>query len=740
MHNKLLIPVLVLSLLTAPLSYADPLPDEGMWLPMFIKRLNYQDMRKMGLKLKPEEIYDVNNSSLKDAIVMLRQDGRMFCTAEAVSKQGLLFTNHHCAYGMIQEHSTVENNYLKNGFWAMSKEEELPNPGYEAAFLVRMDDVTQKVLEEVKGITDESERSQKVAEISASIEREASENGKYEARVSGFFEGNEYYLFVYKVYRDLRLVGAPGEDIGKFGGDTDNWMWPRHTGDFAMLRIYGDGEGEPAEYADSNKPITPKHHLPVSMGGVAKEDFAMIMGFPGSTDRYLPSEGVKLAIEESHPTRIEIRDAKLKTMKKYMDADPAVRLQYASKYAQVSNYWKYFIGQVRGLKRLNVVEKKQKLEEEVMAWVNKDSERKAKYGDAMDDIERGYEMIRGSNKAYYTFVEAGYLGAEILQFSWNFAPLLNMLKGGETEGMDDMIADLKTKAEEHFKDYNKDIDQEMFAVTMKLYYSGVNPEFHPLFFENIRSEYNIDFQRYATTLFTKSLFSDKASVMEFLDNPDAETLENDMALSNMREIMGVYIATIQGKRSEAEQYITRGKRKFIAALREMKPDKKFAPDANRTLRLTYGQVLDYFPADGVYYNYYTTADGILQKEDPTDPEFNVPQRMKELLKAKDYGRYGTDGKLMVGFLTNTDITGGNSGSPVMNGKGELIGIAFDGNWEAMSGDIAFEHELQRTISVDIRYVLWTIDKLYGAGHLVNEMTIVNEGRQKSAKHKVIIGG
>ncbi len=692
--------------------------DEGMWLPLFIERLNYVDMEKMGLQLTPEEIYSINNSSLKDAIIIFGGG----CTGEIVSPDGLIFTNHHCGYGAIQSHSTIEHDYLTDGFWAMNRNEELPNEGLTARFLVRIEDVTDQVLSELNNDMTEGERDEKVREISKKITAEAIDDTDYNGYVRGFFAGNEYYLFIYETFRDVRLVGAPPSSIGKYGADTDNWMWPRHTGDFAIFRVYADEDGNPAEYAKDNVPFKSRHFLPISIDGVEKGDFAMIMGYPGGTDRYMSSWQVDLAVEASNMTIVDIRDRKLKIMREYMDADDGVRIQYASKYARTSNYWKYYIGQTKGLKRLKVSDKKRKQEADFDNWVNANPKRKDNYGEALKLRQEAVEQIKTMNLAQIYLNEAISRGSEILLYSRRFNELKELLsaKDKDDEAIEQEIEKLRSGADEYFKDYYLPIDQNILAAMLEMYYQNVPKAQQPAMLAEINKK---GFDNYAEYVFDKSIFATKDGVNDFLDKPKAKKIDKDPAV----KLVNAFIETLPQIRKvmgEAYDKQSKGERLYIAGLREMNPDKTYYPDANFTMRLTYGQVLDYYPADAVHYDYYTTLKGVMEKEDPSNWEFVVPEKLKELYQAKDYGPYGKDGEMVVGFITNNDITGGNSGSPVINGKGELIGIAFDGNWEAMSGDIAFEPELQRTICVDIRYVLFIIDKYAGATNIIDELEIV----------------
>ncbi len=696
--------------------------DEGMWVPLLLKK-NIAEMQKMGCKLSAEDIYSINHSSLKDAVVIFGGG----CTGEIVSPEGLLFTNHHCGYGSIQKVSTVDHDYLKDGFWAYTKKEEIPIEGLTVKFLVKMEDVTGKALKGVDNGMTEEQRSKVIGKNSRAIEKEASENGKYTAVVKPLFGGNNYYVYVYEVYKDIRLVGTPPSAIGKFGGDTDNWMWPRHTGDFSIFRVYTAPDGSPAEYSEENIPLKPKHYLPINISPKRKGDFAMIMGNPGSTQRYLSSYGVDMAINLTNPLIVKIRDKKLKIMKEGMTKDPAVNLQYATKYAHTSNYWKYFIGQTKALKRLKVKEEKQQLEAELSNWINKNEDRKAKYGEIFTDLQNAYEGLKGYETARYYFIEGIYRGPEILRFAWRFDRLKAALENKNTpqEKIDKIVASLKEATDSYFKDYNREIDQNLLASLLEMFGKDVPKDQQPLYLLTVEKKYKGDFQKFAGKFFDRSLFSSPEKVKELLEHPSAKKIAKDPAFKAWNAFYDNY-KELAKKMRPYNDMLKRGHRLFIAALREMNPDKNYYPDANFTMRCTYGTVQDYYPADAVHYDFVTHLYGVMEKEDPENPEFIVPERLKKLYKEKDFGQYGENGRLITDFLSTNDITGGNSGSPIMNGNGELIGLAFDGNWEAMSGDIKFDSELQRTINVDIRYVLFIIDKYAGAKNLIDELTIVKE--------------
>ncbi len=708
--------------------------DEGMWLPMFLSRLNHVDMQKEGLNLTAEELYSINNSSLKDAIVNFGG----FCTGEMISDQGLILTNHHCGYGAIQSHSTPENDYLTDGFWAMNKNEELANEDLFVQFLVGMSDVSEDVLSVVNADMSEAERAQAIHVKIKELKATATEGNNFVCEIKDFFEGNEFYMFMYEKYTDVRLVGAPPSSVGKYGGDTDNWMWPRHTGDFSMFRVYSAPDGSPAGYAAENVPLKPRHHLPISLKGVKDGDYAMIWGYPGSTDRYLSSFGVEQAIETSNPSVVDVRDLKLDIMGKHMDSDPATRIKYAAKHAQTANYWKYFIGQTKGLKRLNVLGDKQKLESDFQNWVNADASRKAKYGNAIQLLKEGYAATDKTVKGNTYLREAGISGSESALFAFRMGRMMGALSNPEMpeEKKQAIRAGIEAQVESHFKDFDAALDQELFAKLMAKFYNDIAADQHPSFFAEVSKKYDGDFAKYAEEMYSSSFFVNKERFMEFLGRKDksglfsflrksnAKLLEKDMVSHAAGSIFEIYFA--QGSaNAEAEAKMEKGYRLFVDGLRKMNASKSYYPNANFTMRCTYGKVGDYYPADAVHYDYYTTMEGLMQKMDNKNPEFVVPQKLVDLYENEDYGQYvDADGKLHVCFISNNDITGGNSGSPVINGDGELIGTAFDGNWEAMSGDIAFEHKLQRTISVDIRYVLFIIDKYAGATNLIDEMTLV----------------
>lgn len=695
--------------------------DEGMWLLMYIDKQTYKDMKAKGLKLTPKQIYDINKASVKDAII---QFGRG-CTGEIVSDQGLILTNHHCGYSWIQSHSTIEHDYLSNGFWAYNKSEELPNPGLTAKFFIRMEDVSDKVLEGVTNKTSENDRLEIVRKNSKKVVENATKGTTYTAEVATMFNGNQYILFVYEVYKDVRLVGAPPQSIGKFGSDTDNWMWPRHTCDFSVFRVYTDKNGKPAEYSKDNIPMKPKHYLPISLKGVKENDFAMVIGYPGSTDRFLPSAGVKQAIDIYNPSVVTAREALRNVMDRDMKADPKVRIQYAAKFASLSNYWKFYTGQTQCLKRLNVYGTKYDLENRFASWIKEDKtgNRGELYGNVLEDIQSYYD-----NNGDYDYLrvytnEALFRGASIFTIAMRLQSLENVIKSGDEASLETLIKEWDSYLDGVFKDYNDLTEEKLMAAGLDVYFRNVPMTLQSPEFLNYAFKYGYNFKQIAEDIYATSNLVSKEKVMNLLKSKDLSLLQNDPAYILTKQILDNLRSRMRSI-SEDRDRLTKANRLFVKGLMEMDKNKNFAPNANSTIRYTYGQVKSYSPKDGVSYKYYTTLDGVMDKEDNSSWEFTVPAKLRQLYEAKDYGQYAVNGTIPVGFLTNLDITGGNSGSPTLNGKGELIGLAFDGNWEAMSGDIAFNPDLQRCISVDIRYVLFIIDKFAGATNLINEMKIV----------------
>jgi hypothetical protein len=705
----------LISLLLIPSLMSSSRADEGMWIPMLIGK-NYAEMQKAGLKLTPDDIYNINKSSLKDAIVSLG-----FCTGEFISPEGLMLTNHHCAFGSIQYNSSVQNDYLTNGFWAKSKQEELQAPGISASVLVRIEDVTDKVVSQVKDLSN-TERAAKLREIESKLVEEAIKGSTHTATLKEMFYGNQYFLYVYEKFTDVRLVGAPPSSIGKFGGDTDNWMWPRHTGDFSLFRVYMSPDGKPAPYSKSNVPYKPKHFLPVSLKGVAEKDYSMILGFPGRTNRYASSFELQNAISFTNPTLIKIYGKKLEIMKADMDKSDAVRIKLAAKYASQSNSYKYYIGQNQGLERLDVIDQKKVEEAAFMKWVNEKPERKAKYGNIFSVVDSAYNANR-QNNLISLYCQLAGMGSELAGYAYSFNGLYTALQKGDTAAVRMQTAQLKAGAENFFKDFSPETDKKVFLQLLALIYTNL-PQAQKLSVFQTNNEGTLE--AYANEVYSKSLFTGKDKVLGLLSKPTKEDFENDPAFLYASKLMTDFRSLVsQQTSSNFTAIISREKRNYIAGLMEMNSGKNYSPDANSSLRLTYGRILSYSPADGVEYEHFTTTDGILEKENPKNEEFEVPAKLKELIEKKDFGRYkDKDGTMHVAFIGNTDITGGNSGSPVINAKGELVGCAFDGNWEAMTGDLVFDPKYKRTISVDIRYVLFIIEKFAGADNLIKEMKLV----------------
>ena len=687
---------------------------------MFIERLNHRDMQKMGLQLTSEEIYSINHHSLKDAVVQFNGG----CTAELISKDGLVLTNHHCGYGAIAELSTPEANYLKDGYWAKDRSAELKPSSLYVRFFVRMDDVSKRILGKVNANMTEAEREKAINQEIALIEKENNEGGKYTVSVRPFFQGNEYYYFVYQDYKDVRFVGTPPESIGKFGGDTDNWEWPRHTGDFSMFRIYGDEDGNPAEYSASNVPLHPKYHLPVSLKGVQENDFAMILGYPGRTNRWMPSGGIEQNVKFAYPAWVEASKLGMDKMKVHMDKDAKVRLEYASKYAQVANYWKNRQGMIDALTKHKTAATKAKAEADFNTWANKPAN-KEKYGTVIATLNNYY--AKTNEKARHDNYLTGLLRTS------NYAAMPYSLgKGFESyfpmTGVekDKMTAGLQEAIDEYYGALYLPLEKDVLAAQLHLYATkSTGYEIAPYIAE-VGKANNYDYTKFVNDAFANSIFGSKEKAEAFLKNPNADVLKNDVLYKLSNDIMTKYRAKTD-EQAKLDAEFSKAFRLLVEGMRQANPNAKYYPDANSTLRLTYGKVRS-LPNDkrnDAKKNYYTTLQGEVAKYKPNDEEFDLPKRLMELNEKKDFGQYADKGGYMpVNFLTDNDITGGNSGSPVLNGKGELIGIAFDGNIEAMAGDVIFDKDLQRTINVDIRYVLWIIDKYAGAKHIVDEMTLV----------------
>lgn len=696
--------------------------DEGMWVPKNIAQ-NLEEMQRLGLKLSAEDIYSINQASMKDAIVHFGGG----CTGEMISDQGLLITNHHCGYGNIAGLSTVENNHLENGFWAKNKKEELHAPGLSVRFLMHMEDVTDQVLNK-SAHRNPNKQSERQLDIIKKIEKEASENGKYVARVASFYNGNQYILMVHQVYNDVRLVATPPKSLGKFGGDTDNWIWPRHTADFAIFRVYADANNQPADYSKNNQPYQPRHYLPVSLKGVEEGDYAMIMGYPGRTNRYETSYGVQMAIQEVNPSLVKARDLRLKIMMEEMKKDPAVNLKLTSRYSSISNYWKYFIGQTEQLKRLNVVNEKRAEEQEFQKWVATYRVQDVNLLNEVAHIHEEYKPIA----QHVTYFSEAFLGSEYARLAYSTYELGQLLqkKRGNAEAIRKAINDLEVQRTAMKGRSDQKVEEKILSKTALLFYQEVPKSQHPEVFQNfIFEQFKGDNLEHSLDLFAKyvmrnSILLDDKKFEAFVNLPNYDDLKNDPLIKYSWSFYENFTHNFQPKVQEYQSKKAVLAKRYIAALMQMKQGELFYPDANSTMRVTYGSVKGYSPKDGVWYNYFTTTDGLEAKYIPGDYEFDLSANFLRMLKEKDFGQYADkNGELVANFITNNDITGGNSGSPVINANGELIGLAFDGNWEAMSGDIAFDQNYKRCIAVDIRFVLWLVDKYGGAGHLLEEMDI-----------------
>lgn len=696
-----------------------------MWLPILLEQLNQKEMQDMGMRISAQDIYSLNNSSLKDAIVLFGSG----CTAEIVSDQGLILTNHHCGYGRIQNHSSLEHDYLKYGFWAKNLAEELPNPGLTVSLLVRMEDVTTKALEGVTPTMSETERKNRIGENCASIQTKAAEGTHYQAVVRPYFAGNEYYLLVYEVFQDIRLVGAPPSNIGKFGGDTDNWMWPRHTGDFSVFRIYADKDNKPAPYAKDNVPYKPKKHLTISLKGVEKGDFTMVFGYPANTQEYLSSDAVQLNAQVLNPIRIGLRQIRLDIMGHSMDTSDLVRIQYSAKYAGIANGWKKWQGESLGIKRLNALEKKRTSEQSFNKWCLSTPDANQKYGQLLSNYAEIYDSY-SFLKVSETYLNEAGMAVELLKFARSFEKLVKLAKDEKTTKakIDEQVNAFVTGSAAFFKDFQKNLDRDVMVRLLKEYANAKSKILYPTYLSEVEKKYKGDFSAFATYVFAKSMFANEAELSAFLGNfsrSSTNKIEKDPAYLLASQLMAYSKANIEPGIKSSERAIDSLQRLYMQAQREMDSQKRFYPDANSTLRIAYGKVDDYKPKDGTFYKHYTTLDGIMEKEDPSVFDYVVEPKLKALYSTKDYGRYASKtGEMRVAFIASNHTTGGNSGSPVLNADGHLVGINFDRNWEGTMSDLMYDPTMCRNISLDIRYCLFIMDKFAGASHLVNEMTIV----------------
>ena len=715
MKQKLLALTLLISLISKA--------DEGMWLPQLLNAMNIKDMKKNGLKLTAEQIYSVNKSSLKDAIVQFAGG----CTAEIVSDQGLILTNHHCGYSAIAFHSTVEKDYLTNGFWAMNKNEEVYTPNLNATIIQRIEDVTAKVL---KGIIATSTEAKKDSIIKANIkllEKEAVAGNHYEAFIKPFFYGNDYYLFVVETFKDVRMVGAPPSSIGKFGGESDNWMWPRHNADFSVFRIYANKDNKPAEYSKDNVPYKPKNVIPISLKGYKQGDFTMVYGFPGRTQEYLSSYAVDMIMNESDPLKVSLREKRLNIMNVDMLQSDAVRIAYASKFQSVANYYKKWMGEMNGLKKYDAVAKKQLFENQFNEAISVNPAQKEKYGNIFPQLQKVYAEYKILNKQVDYYSEC-LMAIDALNYARFYITLNNELKKkqkGTTNTYDKTLEEYKKLG--FFKNYNKPTDIKLCEAMLAEYIKGVPNNSRPYVLDSFIVANNNDAKKMTDFLFSNTNFVDKEKAEVMLNDYDKYTnlYERDPIFYITSAIVKYYNTSVFPQFQYDEREINELQKLYIQGQKEIFKDKKFYPDANSTLRVAYGKVNNYVPKDGVEYNYYTTLDGIMEKYIRKDEEFDVPAKLKELYEKKDYGQYANkDGKLQVAFTASNHTTGGNSGSPVFNAKGQLIGTNFDRNWEGTMSDIMYNPNQCRNITLDVRYTLFIIDKFAGAGYLLNEMKLV----------------
>jgi len=692
---------------------------EGMWIPSLLHKFNMDDMHKKGFRLSAGEIYSINHSSLKDAIVIFGGG----CTGELISDKGLLITNHHCGYGSIQKHSTMEHNYLEDGFWADNMEEELTNPGLTATFLVRIEDVTDRVVQHLNEEMAEQERQQVIDSVVTEIEKQATEGTHYRAVTKPFYYGNEFYMFIYETYRDVRLVGAPPSSVGKYGKDRDNWMWPRHTGDFSLFRIYAGKNNEPAEYDPANQPYKPGKHLPISLNGIDKGDFTMVMGYPGSTEQYLTSHAVSIIQKHRNPERIHLRDIRLEVMDKYMSESEAIELKYAAKQSGVSNSWKRWKGMIRGLKRLDAIEKKQKLEKEFTQWVRSSTKRQEEYGGLVQTFESVYDDYQPYVMARDYYIEAGYYGNELMRFVAGFNELIDARNPGNIPSLIDNL-----DARSFYKDYVPAIDREIAPRLFRAYRKNIDEKFHPRVFDRIDQQYQGDVKAYVEELYEESMFTDSSKVYAFLDEfelSDTSRIKKDPAYRLAQSFTELYRDKIMPGYQKYNVQLDSLYRIYVRGLRTMKEDEVFWPDANFTMRVAYGEVKGYQPRDALVYQYQTTLEGVMQKNRKGLEVYQLPDKLKTLYHEKDYGKYAnSQGEMPVCFIASNHTSGGNSGSPVINANGELIGVNFDRNWEGTMSDIMYDPTQCRNISLDIRYALFIIDRFAEADWLIEEMTLV----------------
>ncbi len=692
---------------------------EGMWIPTLLQKYNIEEMSDMGFKLSAEEVYSVNHASMKDAVVLFGTG----CTGGIISPDGLLITNHHCGFSMIQKHSSLEHDYLTNGFWAMNRSEELTNPGLTVQFLVRMEDITNKMLKKVSGKADQVAHLDTTKENIDRIKKEYLKGTGYSADIKPLFNGNQYFIYIYEVFKDIRLVGTPPISIGKFGGDTDNWVWPRHTGDFSLFRIYAGKDNKPASYSPNNVPYHPKKFFPINLKGVKEGDFTMVFGYPGTTQRYIPSQAVNLIMNQSDPAKVAIRTAKLNIWAERMKNDPKIRMQYASKYVSASNAWKKWQGEVKGLSRLDAVNQKKVGEIEFEKWVASDPLRIKQYGTILPDFEKMYGELLPYQAANDYYTECIQRGSDIFNLAARFEPLEVITDNEKLAAEVKRVRDYLTS---YFKDYDQGTDQQVWSAFVSIYAKNVDPKFLPEKLIKMIPEMNkADF---LTSLYKKSILSDNLKINQLLDNfsqKSVKQINKDPLYALFKTIRQQYLLTVENNYKTIITSISEIQKKYTMALLEMNSGKRILADANLTLRIAYGRIEGYKPADGITYKCFTTLKGIIQKDNPEIYDYNVPEALRKLYRTKDYGPYMNEmGEVPVAFCASNHTTGGNSGSPVVNAQGELIGLNFDRAWEGTMSDIVYDPDMCRNIALDMHYALFIIDKFAGAGYLLKEMEIV----------------
>jgi len=721
MRYKLLITWLLLTIILTPSLRAD----EGMWIPLLIEKYNIKLMQEKGFKLSSEDIYSVNRACMKDAIVLFGGG----CTGEVISPDGLLITNHHCGYGQIQKYSSLAHDYLTNGFWAMSRDNELPNPGLSVTFLKRMEDVTDKVRNGIIDSMDMSERDKLISSNISAITKSATDGNGYSAFVRPFYMGKQYFLFVNESFRDIRLVGAPPSAIGKFGGETDNWIWPRHTGDFSLFRIYADTNNKPADYSKTNVPYKPLYHFPVSLKGVKEGDFTMVFGYPGTTSEYVPSYHIDMVKNYINPKMIDIRTKKIEIMEAAINTDPLIRIQYSSKQSGIANSWKKWIGENQGLDKMGTIEKKKEFEYKLTEWINSSESRRIKYGNLLPQYKVLYTRLREYSLVNsYTNEVFFNTGAELVSFARNIKALSDLIKNkADNDQIKVSKINLLESGRNFFRNYNQTTDKKLFVTVMEMYGENLDPKWQVPEYIRLKNSCKGNFTSIVDKIYKNSIFSDEARFTAFITNFNSagmNKLNKDLFYMLAIKVTDFLADNVRPELVRLNEELQKLNRDYMSVQMEFDKTRVFYPDANLTLRVTYGTVKGYFSKDAVYFKYYTTLKGIMEKDNPEIYDYNVPARLRELYKTKDYGRYTQNGEVPVCFIADNHTTGGNSGSPVINADGQLIGVNFDRAWEGVASDLSFNPEQSRNISLDMRYALFIIDKFAGAGYLLNEMTII----------------